>query len=201
MGSSVFAGKITPSAATAPTGGNTITIVAEYCRLTEAFEPDVYPDPKTKAEPYTCGFGSTRNLQGKPWKMGQSCTEAEAEFMLARDVGECERSLSPHIPHWNELSVGSQAALLSLAYNTGYWYGDNKHDTLDESLRLKQWGDLPREILAYRDDNHIPGDQGIELGVARRRLGEAYLCKGFSSKEAYQKAWDKNSVAEILGVF
>jgi lysozyme len=166
--------------------------------LTEKLELKVYPDPKTGAEPYTCGYGSTRNLEGKPWVMGQSCTEAEAEWMLMRDVSECERSLSGSIPHWKDLGFALQSALLSLAYNTGYFFEDGKHDTLDQLLRQRQWRDIPKQLLAYRDDDHIEGDRGVELGVARRRLGEAYLCKGYSPREAKGKAWGVDSVVEIL---
>jgi GH24 family phage-related lysozyme (muramidase) len=166
--------------------------------LTEKLELKVYPDPKTRAEPYSCGYGSTRNLKGKPWVMGQSCTEAEAEWMLMRDVGECDRSLSGSIPHWKDLGFALQSALLSLAYNTGYYFEDGKHDTLDQLLKQRQWRDIPKQLLAYRDDDHIEGDRGVELGVARRRLGEAYLCKGYSPKDAKKKAWEFDSVAEIL---
>jgi GH24 family phage-related lysozyme (muramidase) len=175
-----------------------IAIAAEYCRLTEVFEADVYPDPKSGAEPYTCGYGSTRNLDGNPWVMGQSCTEAEAEWMLMRDVGESERSLSGSIPHWKNLGFAIQSALLSLAYNTGYFFEDGKHATLDQFLRQRQWRNIPRQLLEYRDDDCIEGDRGVELGVARRRLGEAYLCKGYSPKDAYDQAWGFDSVAEIL---
>lgn len=130
--------------------------------------------------------------------MGQSCTESEAERMLTRDVGEAEQGLDRTIPYWGQMSAGMKAALISLSYNTGYQYGDNKHDHLDEILKLKQWNDVPKQLLAYRDDDHIAGDRGVELGVARRRLGEAYLCKGYSSKESRDKAWALGSVVEIL---
>jgi Phage-related lysozyme (muraminidase) len=48
----------------------------EGCRLT------AYPDPETGAEPWTIGWGSTCDSQGRPFKEGDRISQEEAEALL-----------------------------------------------------------------------------------------------------------------------
>jgi len=48
----------------------------EGCRLT------AYPDPESGGEPWTIGWGSTRDLQGRPFKEGDRISQEEADALL-----------------------------------------------------------------------------------------------------------------------
>ncbi len=92
----------------------------EGCRLT------AYPDPETGSEPWTIGWGSTRDSQGRPFR--------EEDWRRLRD----------RIPIFKALSVNRQAALLSFTYNCGCrWFGSKGFDTLSEALYAGQLEAVP----------------------------------------------------------
>jgi GH24 family phage-related lysozyme (muramidase) len=131
-----------------------------------------YPDPKTKKEPYTIGWGSTRKRDGSPFRLGEKITHKEADDLLLYDI---ERRFLPglktSIPFWDELSESQRGALLSFAYNVGSnFYGHPKFETISRVLREKRWDDVPAALELYRN----PGTK-VEKGLHRRRLAEGSL--------------------------
>ena len=169
-----------------------IILAAEYCRAVEGFSAEVYADPISGGIPHTCGFGSTRNLQGQPWQMRQSCTMAEAEIMLQRDLFVVRVRLSM-LPNWELMDMGLKAALLSLSFSDGYFNKDGNHDRLDALIQYRHFNNIPKQLLVYNKADGEP-----VLGIARRRLGEAYLCRHYRASDAKEKAWQCQSIEEIM---
>jgi GH24 family phage-related lysozyme (muramidase) len=100
--------------------------------------------------------------------------------ILCRDFWEPLKS----IPHWEQMGDGIRSALLSFAYNTGYRYGHKDFNTLNGCLKNRNWNDLGRVLILYRN----PGSDS-ELGLARRRYGESLMARGALARNAYDKSW------------
>jgi lysozyme len=132
-----------------------------------------YPDPLSGGLPITIGWGSTRDKNGKPFQMGDTITQQEADTLL---VDECKKHFWPSlkkIPHWNEMSDGQRGALLSFAYNLGAgFYGGDNFNTITKRLKNKEWDLVPDALFMYRN----PGSP-VEAGLARRRRAEGDLWK------------------------
>lgn len=54
---------------------------AALIKAYEGFESKAYPDPLTKAEPYTIGYGFTK-VDGKRVKLGDTMSREQADLML-----------------------------------------------------------------------------------------------------------------------
>ena len=139
----------------------------EGCRLTAY--PD--PDPESGGEPWTIGWGSTRDLQGRPFKEGdrisQELADALLEGRLARDWG----LLVKLVPGWRQFNVNQQAALLSFTYNCGpAWFGGEGFSTLTNRLCHGEQDKVPAALMLYVN----PGGPS-EAGLRRRRKAEAAL--------------------------
>ena len=145
-----------------PASGLKLIKEFEGCRL------NAYPDPLSGNLPITIGWGSTRDKNGAPFRMGQSITQAEADSLL---VDECLKHFLPalsKIPHWGEMSDGKRGALLSFAYNLGAgFYGGDNFNTITRTLKNKEWDKVPDALYLYRN----PGSN-VEAGLARRRKAE-----------------------------
>jgi lysozyme len=162
-----------------------IALVVEFCKLTEAFEADAYEDPiNADGLPITAGYGSTRNRDGNPFRLGDRLTQNEADHLLWRDVEEFYQRLTD-TPYWDVMVPGQQAALTSLAYNKG----TGNQDSLNVALKNKHWNDVGEILQKY--------DNKDQLGLSRRRYAEWLLWRGATPKNAYEKAWRMSSVASI----
>ena len=71
-----------------------------------------YPDPGTGGEPWTIGYGHTKNV-----RPGMMITEDQAEQLLREDVRGFERAVGDLIPI--PLSQSEFDALVSFAFNVG----------------------------------------------------------------------------------
>lgn len=121
--------------------------------------------------PITIGWGSTRNKDGKPFKLGDKITQQEADELL---VQYCKTNILPRlekIPFWNEMNDNQRGALISFAYNLGSsFYGNSGFNTITKRLKFKQWDLVPDALYLYRN----PGSN-VEAGLARRRKAEGDL--------------------------
>lgn len=158
-----------PAAASASAVATALPLVKEFegCRLT------AYPDPETRQEPWTIGWGSTRHADGRPVKKGDEISQAQADGLLAAQLMIDSRVLAARLPGWISLSTNQQAALLSFSYNVGpYWYGNDGFSTLTRCL--KQWDleGVPNALMLYVN----PGGPS-EAGLRRRRRAEGALWK------------------------
>ena len=146
-----------------------IKLIKEFegCRL------NAYPDPLTGNLPITIGWGSTRNKNGQPFKMGDTITQAEADELLIEEAKEHFLPALRKIPYWSEMSDGKRGALLSFAYNLGAgFYGGDNFNTITKRLKNKEWDLVPDALYLYRN----PGSN-VEAGLARRRKAEGEAWK------------------------
>jgi len=146
-----------------------LKIIKEFegCKL------EAYPDPLSGGPPITIGWGSTRDKNGNPFKLGDKISQDEADALL---VDECRKHFIPSlckIPFWGEMSDGQRGALLSFAYNLGAgFYGGSNFNTITKRLKEKDWANVPDALFMYRN----PGSH-VEAGLARRRKAEGELWK------------------------
>ena len=134
---------------------------------------EAYPDPLSGGPPITIGWGSTRDKNGNPFKLGDKISQDEADSLL---IDECRKHFLPFlckIPFWNEMSDGQRGALLSFAYNLGAgFYGGSNFNTITKRLKNKEWDQVPDALFMYRN----PGSH-VEAGLARRRKAEGEMWK------------------------
>lgn len=143
----------------------------ELIKHFEDFYAGAYPDPLTKREPITIGYGSTKKRDGSPWHLGDRITEPEAYDLL---IYQLETSYLPDlmkIPCWGELNPNQQGALLSFGYNLGSkFYGAPNFESMTRVLKNKDWANIRETFIKYRN----PGSN-VEQGLRRRREAEAEL--------------------------
>lgn len=128
----------------------------ESCRLT------AYPDPGTKAAPYTIGYGHT----GSEVHLGLIWTIEQAESALLADLSKVVAHLQPLI-HL-DLNDNQFSACVSLAYNIGV--GNFEHSTL---LRMINAGGTGPASLEFPKWDKAAGKE--MPGLLRRRLAEQRL--------------------------
>ncbi len=137
----------------------------EGCKLS------AYPDPHTGGLPITIGWGSTKNRNGKPFKLGDKITQAEADALLEFDIRNRFLPSLQKIPYWSEMNDNQRGALLSFAYNLGAnFYNSDGFYTISRHLKDKNWGMIPKVLEMYRN----PGSN-VEAGLLRRRKAEGKL--------------------------
>ncbi len=137
----------------------------EGCKLT------AYPDPHTGSLPITIGWGSTRDFNGKPFKLGDKISQKVADDLLMNQIKKEFIPALSKIPYWSEMNDNQRGALLSFAYNLGAgFYGAYNFSTISRHLREKNWGLIPKTLEMYRN----PGSK-VEAGLLRRRKAEGKL--------------------------
>ena len=144
-----------------------INLIKEF----EGCHLEAYPDPLTGNLPITIGWGTTRNKNGQPFKIGNRITQQEADELL---IEQCKNEFLPalsQIPYWNQMNDNQRGALLSFAYNLGArFYGSSGFNTISRVLKNRQWNKVPDALYLYRN----PGTN-VEVGLARRRRAEGKL--------------------------
>ncbi len=108
-----------------------ITLASPFIKSFEGCRLKAYPDPKTGGLPITIGWGSTQNLDGTPFHIGDVITASQADALF---VGTLQQKFLPKersIPSWAVLSPGQKAALLSFGYNMGAgFFGASGFETM-----------------------------------------------------------------------
>lgn len=143
--------------------------------LIKTWEGLVDGDPNTPGlDPYLCpadvpsiGYGSTWNLEGERVTMETlPITEAEAQFLLEREVQETERWVSRLIKVL--LNQNQFDALVSFTYNLGS--GRLQQSTLRMKLNRGDYYGASQEFWKWRRANGI-----ILKGLVLRRAQETSL--------------------------
>jgi len=130
-----------------------------------------YPDPLSKGPPITIGWGSTKDFNGNPFKMGRTITQEYANKLLEFDLENRFLPSLQKIPYWSEMNDNQKGALFSFAYNLGAdFYGSSNFNSITKVLKEKKWDDVPEKLLLYRN----PGSN-VEAGLLRRRIAEGNL--------------------------
>ncbi|MFA6125476.1 lysozyme [Sphingomonas sp.] len=141
-----------------------------------------YPDPKTKADPWTVGWGAT----GKDIERGTHWTQYQADQRLENDLLERERQVSAAVTI--PLTQWQFDAMVSIVFNVGS--GSTKRDGI---LRLKAGG--PSTLLRKLNAGDIQGasaefirwispGSAVENGLRRRRVAETALFNGKDWRKA-----------------
>jgi lysozyme len=127
-----------------------------------------YPDPLTGGLPITIGWGSTKDFDGIPFKLGRTITQKYADTLLDFDLKNRFLPALQKIPYWREMNENQQGTILSFAYNLGAdFYGSPNFNTITRVLKNKEWSKVPDALYLYRN----PGTR-VEEGLARRRKAE-----------------------------
>jgi lysozyme len=137
----------------------------EGCRL------NAYPDPLTGGLPITIGWGSTKDFDRTPFKMGKVITQKYADTLLEFELRNRYLPSLQKIPYWDEMNENQRGALLCFAYNLGAdFYGNSNFSTITRILKNREWNKVPDALYLYRN----PGTK-VEAGLVRRRVAEGNL--------------------------
>lgn len=136
----------------------------EGCRLT------AYPDPGTGGVPWTIGWGSTRDEQGRAIVPGTTWTQERADARLAEEVAAFAMGVNGLIGA-APTTPDQRAALISFAYNVGL--GALKESTL---LRLHKEGDYAGAASQFARWDKAAGK--TLAGLTKRRAAEAAIYRG-----------------------
>lgn len=148
-----------------PAGGIRLIKEFEGCHLY------AYNDPLTGGLPITIGWGSTRDFNGKPFKLGTTITQFQADQLLYEQLKKEFLPKLSKIPYWSEMNDNQRGALLCFAYNLGGdFYGSSDFYTITRILRERKWNEVPKVLEMYRN----PGSN-VEAGLLRRRKAEGKL--------------------------
>lgn len=136
----------------------------------ESYSATAYPDPGTGGLPITIGWGSTRDLNGRPFKLGDVITLPQADILLYDECNEIMKELFK-IPYYDEMTEEQVGALLSFGYNLGkYFYGGDGFNTITRRLKNREWDLVPTALDLYVN----PGTN-VTAGLKRRRTAEGNL--------------------------
>ena len=137
----------------------------------ESFESEAYPDPLTKADPWTIGYGTTVYPNGSRVRKGDKITEKQSKEYLLHEVDSIVGTLEKKVPYWSQMNPNQRSALISFAYNLGAgFFNSSGFNTISSRLRNKEWDKVPEALLLYRN----PGTH-VEAGLLRRRKAEGKL--------------------------
>ena len=137
----------------------------------EDFSPTAYYDPLTGNLPITIGWGSTKNFDGKSFKITDTINSQNANILLDHQLEKDFLPTLSKIPYWGDMNVNQRGALLCFAYNLGRdFYGHPDFGTITRVLKNKEWSKVPEALKLYRN----PGTN-VEAGLLRRRVAEGKL--------------------------
>ena len=137
----------------------------------EDFSPTAYYDPLTGNLPITIGWGSTKNFDGKSFKITDTINSQNANILLDHQLEKDFLPTLSKIPYWGDMNVNQRGALLCFAYNLGRdFYGHPDFGTITRVLKNKEWSKVPEALKLY----HNPGTNA-EVGLLRRRVAEGKL--------------------------
>lgn len=124
-----------------------------------------YPDPGTGGKPYTIGWGSTTDAEGKPIVPGTVWTQEQCDAQLVRDLARFEREVARAVDG-KPTTQNQFDAMVSFHYNTGAL----TRSTLLSKHRAGDYSGAEAEFLRW---TRAAGK--ILPGLVRRRTAEATL--------------------------
>ena len=112
-----------------------------------------YPDPLSGALPITIGYGTTKDIDGSLFELGDKISRERAEAILEYQVKNDYLSiLERTIPYWDLMNDNQHGALLSFGYNLGAnFYGNPNFSTISRVLKEKEWAKVPDALYLYRN--------------------------------------------------
>lgn len=147
----------------------------------ESLSLSTYPDPGPTGLPITGGWGTTRDENNRPFRLGRTESRAFWDALFARDLAAFEQGVNMLIG----LAPTTQRqfdALVSFAYNVGLDIDDDDlAEGLGDSTLLKKHlrGDYAGAAAEFGKWSKAKGK--TLRGLVRRRAAEAALYRGDSS--------------------
>jgi lysozyme len=156
---------------------------------------------KFKESPYddgggvwTIGWGFTYYPSGEAVKEGDPpMSLATANEFLGNLLSSLADNLYASCPFWSELEDCQKSTLISFSFNTGYFFGDGNHDTLDRALEEDRDA-VPSALMLYVKQ----GDKTL-LGLQRRRRSEGLTWQGIEASVAYTQCANWEADEEMPG--
>ena len=143
-----------------------------YARQRPDGSVEAYPDPGTGAAPWTIGWGSTTDENGKSIKPGTIWSRERADKRFVQHLGQFEREVIAALGDAAEATSQAQFdALVSFAYNVGS--ANLRRSTL---LRKHKAGDYAGAAREFARWNRAAGR--ALPGLTRRRAAEAKMYRG-----------------------
>lgn len=162
-----------------PTGRRASANAIELLHSFEQLRLSTYPDPGSKnGLPITGGWGSTRDHNGKPFKLGFTADKDYWDRLFVRDLAEVEAGVNRLLGD-SPTTQGQFDALVCCAYNIGL---DEDEDTKAEGLgdstllRLHKQGRYAEAADAFKAWRFNDGKE--MRGLVARRAAEVKLYKG-----------------------
>src|SRR5215213_1908543 len=109
-------------------------------RLFEGLVLKAYPDPATRGDPWTIGYGHTIGV-----KPGMTCSKTQADEWLAWDVSRFERAVERLVKV--PLTQAQFDALVSFAFNVGE--GNLAKSTLLRRLNAGAYAEVPVQLARW----------------------------------------------------
>jgi lysozyme len=137
-----------------------------------------YPDPGTGGAPWTIGWGSTTDEQGRPIQPGTVWTQDRADARFRQHLAQFEAEVNQLIGD-APTTQGQFDALVSFAYNVGTDIDlDDLPEGLGDSTLLKKHKAWQYAAAAdqFRLWNKAKGK--VMPGLTRRRAAEAAMYRG-----------------------
>jgi len=140
----------------------------EEIKADEGLRLTAYPDPLTKAEPYTIGYGHT----GKDVKPGLVITKEQADELFETDFEEAVTEAAQAVPFFSALDGARKGALVNLAFNLG----GKKLAEFHGTLAALDSGDYTSAALHLMNSRYARQVRGRAVRLAYRlRTGEYAL--------------------------
>ena len=143
---------------------NELKTSQEGISLIKSFEGCELTAYRCSANVPTIGFGHTAGVSD-----GDTCTQEEAETMLAEDLEEFEDYVKNYVE--SELQQNEFDALVAWTYNLGP--ANLKESTMLKELNSGNFEEVPRQMKRW---NRAGGE--VLDGLIRRREAESRLFKG-----------------------
>jgi len=141
------------------TGTKGIELIKQF----EGCSLKAYADPKTKAEPYTIGYGNTYYKDGSKIKLGDKITQQQAEDLLLDLLPKYEAIVNKNVTI--DLTQNQFDSLVCFAWNCG------KSETLFKLVNTKAHDELKTWWVTHYINKGTP----VEKGLTRRRTAERDL--------------------------
>ena len=143
---------------------NELKTSQEGISLIKSFEGCELTAYRCSADVPTIGYGHTAGVSD-----GDTCTQEEAETMLAEDLEEFEDYVKNYVE--SELHQNEFDALVAWTYNLGP--ANLKESTMLKELNSGNFEEVPRQMKRW---NRAGGE--VLDGLIRRREAESRLFKG-----------------------
>lgn len=141
-----------------------IDIVCQF----EGCELTAYPDPATKQDPWTIGYGHT----GSEVVPGLTITKEKAIELLTQDLEHCASVIQRTLPK-TKLSDNQFSAICSLIFNIGS--GNFRASSVFKALAMSKYKEAAEAILLWDKARDSKGVKIVLPGLTRRRKAEKAL--------------------------